>query len=65
MYKRQTYGSYDENVDNGTTAYTPTVVHLTIKSDIQDKTEILSIGDGYHFAEKMCIRDRNIHLSVD
>lgn len=46
-----TYGSYDENVDNGTTAYTPTVVHLTIKSDIQDKTEILSIGDSYNFAE--------------
>lgn len=46
-----TYGSYDENVENGTIAYTPTVVHLTIKSDIQDKSEILGIGDSYNFAE--------------
>ncbi len=46
-----TYGSYDESVENGTIAYTPTVVHLTIKSDIKDKTEILSIGDSYNFAE--------------
>ena len=62
-----TYGSYDENVDNGTTAYTPTVVHLTIKSDIQDKTEILSIGDGYHFAESynMTLEDFNECFSVD
>lgn len=62
-----TYGSYDENVDNGTTAYTPTVVHLTIKSDIQDKTEILSIGDVYRFAESynMTLEDFNECFSVD
>lgn len=46
-----TYGSYDEEVENGTIAYTPTVVHLTIKSDVSDRTEILSIGDIYNFAE--------------
>ncbi len=62
-----TYGSYDENMDNGTTAYTPTVVHLTIKSDIQDKTEILSIGDVYRFAESynMTLEDFDECFSVD
>lgn len=50
-----TYGSYDAAVENGTTAYTPTVVHLTIKSDISDKDVILhvtnGVGDAYNFAE--------------
>lgn len=62
-----TYGSYDENVDNGTSAYTPTVVHLTIKSEAPDKTEILSIGDVYSFAESynMTTADFNQCFSVD
>ncbi|MCH5266528.1 MAG: Ig-like domain-containing protein [Lachnospiraceae bacterium] len=45
-----TYGSYFSE-DNCTTAYTPSVVHLTIKSQIEDREEILSIGDSYNFAE--------------
>lgn len=62
-----TYGSYNENVNNGTSAYTPTVVHLTIKSDIQDKTEILSIGDAYYFAKSfnMTVEDFLDCFTVD
>lgn len=61
-----TYGSYDENVENGTIAYTPTVVHLTIKSDIKDQSRILNIGDIHNFAEhyNMTIEDFNDCFSV-
>ena len=45
-----TYGSYSSE-DNKTEAYTPTVVHLTIESQIRDLNEILNIGDSYNFAE--------------
>ncbi len=45
-----TYGSYESEA-NCTTAYTPTVIHLTIKSDISDRNETLSIGDSYNLAE--------------
>lgn len=43
--------SYDRSENDITAAYTPTVVNLTIKSDIHDRTEILGIGDVYNFAE--------------
>lgn len=60
------YGSYDENVENGTTAYTPTVLHLTIKSDIKDQSRILNIGDIHNFAEhyNMTTEDFNDCFSV-
>ena len=45
-----TYGSYFSE-DNKTEAYTPTVVHLTIESQIGNRNEILNIGDSYNFAE--------------
>lgn len=61
-----TYGSYDENVENGTIAYTPTVLHLTIKSDIKDQSRILNIGDIHNFAEhyNMTTEDFNDCFSV-
>lgn len=54
-----TYDTYDptlkpnvpEGAYEGTLAYEPTVVKLTIKSDIENKDETLSIGDNYNFAE--------------
>lgn len=45
-----TYGSYFSE-DNCTSAYTPSVVHLTLISQIEDKEEIINIGDSYNFAE--------------
>lgn len=53
-----TFGSYFSET-NVTDAYTPTVVHLTLKSDIKDKEEILHIGDRYNFAEayNMTVQD--------
>lgn len=61
-----TYGTYDENVENGTAAYTPTVLHLTIKSDIKDQSRILNIGDIHNFAEhyNMTTEDFNDCFSV-
>lgn len=61
-----TYGSYDENVENGTISYTPTVLHLTIKSDIKDQSRILNIGDIHNFAEhyNMTTEDFNDCFSV-
>lgn len=61
-----TYGSYDENVENGTTAYTPTVLHLTLRSDIKDQSRILNIGDIHNFAEhyNMTKEDFNECFSV-
>lgn len=46
-----TYGTYDPKVENGTASYMPTVVHLTIKGDIEDKNVILHKGWSYDFAE--------------
>lgn len=47
-----TYGSYfSEDNHASEEVYTPTVVHLTIKSDISDREEIIHIGDRYDFAE--------------
>lgn len=45
-----TYGTY-VNENNCTSAYTPSVVHLTLISQIEDKEEIINIGDSYNFAE--------------
>jgi uncharacterized protein YjdB len=45
------YDTYDESQESGTLAYNPTVVNLTIKTSIEDKTPTLSIGDSYNFAE--------------
>lgn len=61
-----TYGSYDEKVENGTISYTPTVLHLTIKSDIRDQSRILNIGDIHNFAEhyNMTTEDFNDCFSV-
>lgn len=60
------YGSYNADLPNGTNAYTPTVVHLVIKSDIRDKDETISIGDMFDFAASfnMTTDDFLEHFSV-
>ncbi len=45
-----TTGSYGGE-DSATEAYTPTHIRLTIRAAIEDKSEILHIGDSYNFAE--------------
>ncbi len=61
-----TKGTYDESVDNGTLAYTPTVVHLVLESAIEDKEVILNVGDTYNLATayNMTVEDFNTCFSV-